>query len=247
MFGDAIYFADQFTKSLGYTSKPNKWHKKGGNTFYMILCEVALGNIANYASNWSGDVYRPPKNYHSVRIMGSKGPNFEHSMVNPDGQVYPIGPVIKYAKPQFEKGAKKWESGKKFFADYLKKKKEEKKKAAEEKKKQRPVNKGGKKVVEEDVVMIDADGEAEETDKSQDEEEDIKDDLNQQLEESFMKTTDRKYEIKPNVINADYCMKRLARDAENYNENSIYSDVSEYMVYSEKQVRIRYLVEFKMI
>lgn len=99
LFGDAIYFADQFTKSLGYTSKPNKWNKKGGNTFYMLLCEVALGNVANYSSSWESDAYRPPENYHSIRIMSKEGPDFDSLVMTPDHKVYPIGPIVKYPKP----------------------------------------------------------------------------------------------------------------------------------------------------
>ena len=68
------------------------------------------------------------------------------------------------------------------------------------------------------------------------------------LEESFIKIKERKYEVQPNVINADYCLKRLAReDADSYDDGAAYADNTEYMVYSEKQFRIRYLVEFKMI
>ena len=46
MFGEAIYFADKFSKSLDYTSKGR--YGSEVDTFYVLLCEVALGNIANY-------------------------------------------------------------------------------------------------------------------------------------------------------------------------------------------------------
>lgn len=49
MFGEAIYFADKLTKSLAYTSKGDyNYHKKEDN-FFMMLCEVALGNVANFS------------------------------------------------------------------------------------------------------------------------------------------------------------------------------------------------------
>ena len=40
------------------------------------MCEVALGNVANFPYNWESEVYRPPVGCHSVRIMSSKGPDF---------------------------------------------------------------------------------------------------------------------------------------------------------------------------
>jgi hypothetical protein len=88
----------------------------------------------------------------------------------------------------------------------------------------------------------------EEDDKDIDEEEEVESEALKRLEESFLgEIKERKYEIEPNIINADYCMKRLAREQEDFDLDSVYSDVSEYMVYSEKQVRIRYLVELKFI
>lgn len=86
-----------------------------------------------------------------------------------------------------------------------------------------------------------------ESDKDVDEEEDIDMDLRKKLEASFMKITDRKFQMQPHILNSEYCQKRLAREAEDFDESSIYDDVSQYMVYSEKQVRIRYMVELKML
>jgi poly [ADP-ribose] polymerase len=124
LFGDAIYFADKFTKSLDYTSRPQRYRKKEGNTFYMLLCEVALGNIANFTESWKDETYRPPKDHHSIRVMGKEGPDFYHSIMTPDYQVYPVGPIVVYPKVQFEKGTKLY-GGKQFFAEYLRKKKEQ--------------------------------------------------------------------------------------------------------------------------
>ncbi len=82
LFGEAIYFADMFSKSLGYSMNRYDSKSKDEKTFYMLLCEVALGNVANYTNNWSTEVYRPPHGYHSVRTMGEKGPDFAQSIVN---------------------------------------------------------------------------------------------------------------------------------------------------------------------
>ena len=77
LFGDAIYFSDTFTKALNYSSLTNNgWAEKKPKFFYVLLCEVALGNIANYSYNWSDEVYRPPQGYQSVRIMSKYGPDF---------------------------------------------------------------------------------------------------------------------------------------------------------------------------
>ena len=70
------------------------------------------------------------------------------------------------------------------------------------------------------------------------------------LEASFLNIKDshRKYEIKPSLINADYCMKRLMRDVsepDDFKSDYALGDDAEYMVYSESQVKIRYLIQFK--
>jgi hypothetical protein len=39
LFGEGIYFADMATKSLGYCSKSKI------DTYFMLLCEVSLGNM----------------------------------------------------------------------------------------------------------------------------------------------------------------------------------------------------------
>ena len=121
------------------------------------------------------------------------------------------------------------------------KKEKAKAKKAEPKRGKAPRKKVAKKA--EDVDM----SANEEEDKDLDEDEDISDDVRKHLEDSFLNIKDRKYEVKPNVINAEYCMKRLARTADDYDDEYVYSEASEYMVYSEKQVRIRYMVEFVMI
>lgn len=44
LFGEGIYFADMFTKSIDYSS-----FNEQEDTFIMLVCEVALGNVANYS------------------------------------------------------------------------------------------------------------------------------------------------------------------------------------------------------
>ena len=77
--------------------------------------------------------------------------------------------------------------------------------------------------------------EEEDEDKDQDEEEDISADVRKELEESFLNIKERKFEIQPHVINADYCLKRLSRgEADDFDEDRVYAEDSEYMIYSEK-------------
>jgi hypothetical protein len=89
-----------------------------------------------------------------------------------------------------------------------------------------------------------------EDEKDIDEDENAPAEAIKRLEASFLNIKDnhRKYEIKPNLINADYCMKRLLRNVsepEDFNSDYVYGEDAEYMVYSEKQVQIRYLIQFK--
>lgn len=46
--------------------------------------------------------------YHSLRIMGSTGPDFNESLVRKDGTIWPLGkvgqyplPVVRYGKSEF--------------------------------------------------------------------------------------------------------------------------------------------------
>jgi len=107
LFGDAIYFSDNFEKSFEYTSKDDITKDEH---CYMLVCEVALGNIANFPQTWSDEVYRPPEGSHSVRIMTSVGPDFRQSTyckikdLNeqdlPTPVVIPAGPHVKYPPPK---------------------------------------------------------------------------------------------------------------------------------------------------
>ena len=111
MFGDALYFSDNFEKSFDYTSKDDIEQTEH---CYMLVCEVALGNIANYPGNWSSNVYRPPEGCHSVRIMTGYGPDFRHNTyyripdfsdrLLPYPVIVPIGSFIKYPAPKVQSG-----------------------------------------------------------------------------------------------------------------------------------------------
>jgi hypothetical protein len=91
MFGEAIYFADKFTKSLAYTSKSEYDYDTNEDSFFIMLCEVALGNVANFSQQWSNSIYRPPEGYHSIRKMSSNGPNLAESVITDQLQIWPLG------------------------------------------------------------------------------------------------------------------------------------------------------------
>ena len=84
-FGEGIYLADDFMLAANYSEMASE------STFYVLVCEVALGNVMNslhgneYSTNssgyfvdGSGDYAR---GYHSVRVMGRKGPDFNQNWV----------------------------------------------------------------------------------------------------------------------------------------------------------------------
>ena len=72
-----------------------------------MVCEVALGNTMNsldqYSENSAGyfcDGYDYAKGYHSVRVMGEYGPDFDQSWFqNETNAIWPIGNVVKYDPP----------------------------------------------------------------------------------------------------------------------------------------------------
>jgi hypothetical protein len=82
--------------------------------------------------------------------------------------------------------------------------------------------------------------------KQEDEEENIDKNLEKQLEKSFHNIKKRVFDIEPHMVNADYCLTRLKREIDYLTEDSIYREKSEYLVYSHKQVRIRYIVQLKV-
>jgi len=74
MFGDGLYWADDWRKSAGYTSLRNSYWSGGdgrvkNRNAFMFVCDVALGRpwIAPSSGAYNG----PPKGYHS--IFGKSG------------------------------------------------------------------------------------------------------------------------------------------------------------------------------
>ncbi len=82
IFGDGIYFADSLEKSFSYAPFQNNYN-------YILLCEVAIGNVLNI--NNLGEHTSPPYGYHSLRFAGSIGPHFRFNIVNNEGITIPLG------------------------------------------------------------------------------------------------------------------------------------------------------------
>lgn len=87
MFGKGIYFADMVSKSANYcmTSKTNP-------IGYMLLCEVALGNI--YERTRADYVEKLPKGKHSCKGVGKSEPDPKESIITEDGVEIPLGKGI---------------------------------------------------------------------------------------------------------------------------------------------------------
>ncbi|CDW80451.1 nad(+) adp-ribosyltransferase-3 [Stylonychia lemnae] len=252
LFGSGIYFSDNANKAIDYTSYQEIQYSKEDASFYMLLCEVALGNVANFPSDWESNIYRPPEGSHSVRIMSEKGPDFSQNIYNEDGIIVPVGNIVQYPPIKVLKGNQEYNDINN-FADYLMKQEQEEKKkklkvkAAKKPKKNVPKKKKVKN--ESDEEMSDeGDSENNEDEEEQQFEQEIIDvGLAKHLEKRFRenKEKDKKFGFKPHMISADYLLDKLKKDIQNLDQESSYTDMAQYIVYSEKQVRVKYIVEFK--
>jgi ankyrin repeat protein/predicted DNA-binding WGR domain protein len=98
-FGKGIYFADVASKSLGFSDaytpdifSPLYPWQSSKQRFYMLLCEVALGDSE---SVWRSNSDKTlTKGFHSVLARGKLVPNPDSDVVSPlTGAVVPIGTV----------------------------------------------------------------------------------------------------------------------------------------------------------
>lgn len=67
MFGDGVYFG-QYSKALQYSTRRFGGSRNKGNTYFLLICEVALGKI-NMETN-GHHFTTAPKGYHSVMGVG---------------------------------------------------------------------------------------------------------------------------------------------------------------------------------
>lgn len=93
MFGDGIYFADTFSKSVNYSSRGAFEMKHPGYSL-LLLCEVNLGKECpmTYHNTYefeNGD-------YQSIKGLGSNTPNPDNAVYDKNGVYISVGPTIKY-------------------------------------------------------------------------------------------------------------------------------------------------------
>ncbi|XP_047966104.1 poly [ADP-ribose] polymerase 2 isoform X2 [Salvia hispanica] len=94
MFGKGVYFADMFSKSANYCCS-----SKAASTGVLLLCEVALGDMAELQwANFNADQLPPGKL--STKGVGSTAPDISEARTLEDGVIVPMG------KPKEQSGSK---------------------------------------------------------------------------------------------------------------------------------------------
>ena len=109
--GDGVYFADHFNQSFNYCHS----YDSVDGYFYMLVCEVALGNVCNVL-DYGG--VQLPQGYHSVRLMSEHGPDWESSVLTKAGYRIPSQGYGQYKAPKYELKGEKFTVGSKYF-DYI--------------------------------------------------------------------------------------------------------------------------------
>jgi hypothetical protein len=101
MFGNGIYFADQFQKSLNYCSDPYSGYygyrqqkRRNNDEIWLFLCEVALGSMYE-AYQPNSTLLTAPEGYDSTFGVGTRLPDPNQCLVSPSGVLLPIGPIIR--------------------------------------------------------------------------------------------------------------------------------------------------------
>ncbi|ORZ03584.1 poly polymerase catalytic domain-domain-containing protein [Syncephalastrum racemosum] len=90
LYGNGIYFADMFCKSISYAGQKEQ-HK---GYALLALCEVALGNECEMT--YHNRLQFEEGDYQSVKGLGEEGPNPANIIYDDSGVKIPMGPSIKY-------------------------------------------------------------------------------------------------------------------------------------------------------
>lgn len=184
---------------------------------YLLLCEVALGKMHNTLV-FNDSLINPKElKVDSIRGMGSNGPDLSQSVLK-DGALWPIGKQIKYPDPFLAGYDPDDFTSIKHYFDFKKGK----------------AKKGNKKNDDSEDEEMSSESEEE----SDDEQNAKRDGLNE-LEKNEKKIT---YSFRPNLVHA--LPKKLTKNNYNLTRNLHYGlNASEYVIYNEQQVRIRYVVQ----
>ncbi|KAF1769061.1 hypothetical protein GCK72_000874 [Caenorhabditis remanei] len=85
MFGKGVYFADMFSKSFFYCRA--NYHEEA----YLLLCDVALGEMVTKMQATTMSKSTLPKGTHSVKGIGRECPEEIGDYLHPDGYIIPRG------------------------------------------------------------------------------------------------------------------------------------------------------------
>jgi hypothetical protein len=91
MFGDGIYLADSFDKSIQYC---NDWTFFGEESNrFVFVCEANLGRVYEQPND-KDPVKECPARFDSVKGQGSEGPDYAHLTTLRNGVKVPLGEWI---------------------------------------------------------------------------------------------------------------------------------------------------------
>lgn len=96
LFGRGIYFSDSFDLSSSYSNGIQDCKK---TRKYMLLCEVALGNVKELHNCEIVDTL--PDRYDSVKALGRFGPNPNGNISLPNGVMCPLGELTEMKGSKF--------------------------------------------------------------------------------------------------------------------------------------------------
>lgn len=97
MFGKGLYFADMFEKSAAYC-------RSNASTDFstiLVLCDVALGKQKKLYEANLVEHLDPP--FNSVHGVGKRGPDYEMTLMHPEGIQIPSGAPIDYPYDNYQK------------------------------------------------------------------------------------------------------------------------------------------------
>ncbi|KAI8333682.1 ankyrin repeat-containing domain protein [Chlamydoabsidia padenii] len=102
LFGNGIYFADMFCKSVHFAT--NIYGNNNPAYGLLLLCEVALGDECPLTPNtfYKYTQYKEDKGYTSIKGVGKEGPNLSNSIYDINGVMIPMGPSVKLESPETE-------------------------------------------------------------------------------------------------------------------------------------------------
>ncbi len=210
-------------------------------SFFVLVCEVGLGNVYNILDQ--AEVPKKiPQNFHSLRVMGRRGPNFDQNLVLNDnnGLIAPIGRITDYETPKVVIKNQDFDSINDLISFYEggeRKKKGAGKKAAA---KRRPAKKAAKKrsasagfkrgtsfkaPEDEDVEMIDTSSKPKGL-----------------TSESYRaEVKDEKLTLQPHIIHQMVTRNKWDRNRDFY----YHAQESQYVVSNSDQVRVKYIVHMQ--